>query len=524
VIEMRQLSLWAVLLAVACSGKMTVSSQPIGMSSAGLPNIAGSGISGARSGHAGYSGIGGTYFGMAGRNAATPDGADGGAPDLTPETETSGGSAGAGGSVGGDSALGIAGRSFAVGGGPADAGIGLPCIAGELVTEADGTPAKAQIQTLLHCAEGLVCNALSKCEPAPDCPQSALCVLRHAAYTSGAGGTPGVQSGFGGGTSAGGAPSYGGDGSPTSLPSTSLSGVTAMTASESTVYWVEYGTRDDNGTYQHDGALLSYAPDSGTSSVIASGLEGPIGVEVTTSHAYVEVDGGRPLGTPIRLQLFRVPLAGGNAELVQDNAYHTSFAAEGGRAFWVQSALGPTTIYSMTSDSDAVATEFITSPGILGCLTIDGTDLYYQTYEQLMRTSTGSAAPVALGQSVGDIVVHDDAVFALQSLSTVGGMLARAPKSGGEFVRVRALGSGLPDGLRRVGDRYFFEASASPNDEPYLNDLRVLTGSFVDQSPLVQLLQRPDRGSYIDHLWVVTGGDLYWSDGRSVFKQPLPGH
>ncbi len=44
------------------------------------------------------------------------------------------------------------------------------CIPGGLVTEADGSPAKAEINTLIRCDEGLSCNAQGKCALAPACP------------------------------------------------------------------------------------------------------------------------------------------------------------------------------------------------------------------------------------------------------------------------------------------------------------------------------------------------------------------
>jgi hypothetical protein len=287
------------------------------------------------------------------------------------------------------------------------------------------------------------------------------------------------------------------------------------------VYWVEYGTRDSLGNYKHDGTLLSYAPDDGTTSVVASGLEGPIGVEVTTSHAYVYVDGARPLYAPAHLQLLRVPLAGGSAELVQEGAFPSSFAAAGSQAFWETSSTHPDSkIFTMTSDADAAVSEFVADSNARK-LTIDGTDLYYAGSNGLTRTPTDSAAPVALGLSATDFALHDDSVYALDFASGAGGLLTRAPKTGGEFLRVRALGPGAPSRLRRAGDRYFFEALNYSQTDPN-EQLQVLSASFVDDSPPIRLLYRPSRNSFVDHLWVASENALYWSEGRAIYKQPLP--
>ena len=168
---------------------------------------------------------------------------------------------------------------------------------------------------------------------------------------------------------AGGA-NYGGNGPITSA--TEKNGVVALTASESRVYWLEYGTRDALGNYLHDGALMSYSVVDGTTAILAAGLPGPVGLALTTSHAYVFVDGAPLIGTPTQPQLLRVPLAGGGPVLVQEGAQPYSFAAAGSRAFW--SSWG-NAVYSMLSDPNAVPTVFISEKAYN--LTTDATDLYY---------------------------------------------------------------------------------------------------------------------------------------------------
>ena len=306
-------------------------------------------------------------------------------------------------------------------------------------------------------------------------------------------------------------------------------GVMALTASESRLYWVEYGTRGPIGDYQHDGALLTYAFDDGTISVIASDLDGPIGVEITTTHAYVYVDGAQPLGAPIRAQLLRVPLAGGSAELVQDGALpwsflggrSSNFVAADGRAFWnTQGTETPAKLYSMTSDADAIPSVFVTEGTI--AMAIDGSDLYYSTQSALMRSPIAQAAPIAIQVPVIGFVLHDDSIYTIFELNSDGATLQRVPSSGGGFEAVRGLGAGMAGRLRRVGDRYFCESSPQKLPNTGLGERRVLTGSFGNDGPLTQLLQRPNRLSSIDHLWVATASALYWSDGRTIYEQPLP--
>src|SRR4051812_34820507 len=84
--------------------------------------------------------------------------------------------------VGKDNPEGGAGGSS---GAPSGA-LGATCLRGERVTEANGTPAEAEIEIPQRCNEGLSCNAAKVCEPTPDCagPLTTECVV----YSNGAGG------------------------------------------------------------------------------------------------------------------------------------------------------------------------------------------------------------------------------------------------------------------------------------------------------------------------------------------------
>jgi hypothetical protein len=303
-------------------------------------------------------------------------------------------------------------------------------------------------------------------------------------------------------------------------------GVVALTASDSHVYWLEYGTRDALGNYQHDGALMSYSIADGATTPLAAGLAGPMGLELTTSHAYVYIDGAPLIGATIQPQLLRVPLAGGNAELVQAGTQpqRAGFAASEGQAFWTAGA----TVYSMLSDSDAVPTAFLTV-GVQN-LNSDATDLYYTTpSNDLMRTSlTGaSPTPTAVGLSVENFALYQDGIFAPESIDTsyTGGLLSRAPKSGGAFQRVRALGAGRPNHLKVVADRYFLDVvpgSTAIGNGQYIYRTQVMMAGFVGTDPPIRLLERPVRDTVVDRLWVGTAEALYWSEGQAIYKQPLP--
>lgn len=504
--SMRKLSRWVVLIVVGCNGKLSVSDgDDGGAGTAGAGGRAGTAAAGGRAGSAGKPPLE-ELAGMAG------------VPDIE-------------GGFGGDVGIGAGGSGASGGSGPiAGSGgtiiapgpgtVGQNCVPGALLTEADGSPAKAVIKTLASCNEGLSCNAQGKCVTTPDCPQSSgSCVLRRAEL-GGSGGVGGTDTG----PAAGGPndfPSYGGDGNL--LPPTTVEeiGVVALTANESHVDWVEYGTRNALGTYQHDGKLLSYSIADGTTTTMASGLEGPIGLGLTTTHAYVYVDGGRLIGTPTHPQLLRVPLAGGSPTLVQEGTLPTGFVAVGSQAFWSKG----NQIYSMTADSNAVPTVLAGDNGYPWTLAGDATDLYYSALGgTLVRVPVTSAAAISTGLAAGEVALHDDGIFRVEPVDAAG-LLSRAPKTGGEFERVRALGAGYPSALQAVGDRYFLrvflEGILGP-DGRYYSETQVLTADFVGSDPPIRLLARRSRGAVIDRLWAGTAGALYWSEGRAIYKQPLP--
>jgi len=508
--------LWALLIAVGCNGKLSVSNGDGG--AAGVAGLAGAGMAG-RAGAAGQS----SHAGEGNKAPIEELAGAGGAPE-----GGSGGDPGIGGSfpVGGEAAGGSAGAMIL----PLPGQIGQNCVPGRLVTDVIGGPAQAPVRTLDHCNEGLACNAQGKCVPAPDCPSSGLCVFRRATL-AGSGGAGGAPGGYVPGSGASGAsPGPVGGGGGYVPAATAETGVVALTASDSHVYWLEYGTRDALGNYQHDGALMAYSIADGTTTTLAAGLAGPMGLELTTTHAYVYVDGAPLIGTPTQPQLLRVPLSGGSPQLVKDGAqpHRRAFRAVASRAFWSDF----TTVYSMLSDADATPTEFLTE--YASSLDSDDTDLYYAAQSgALMRAPLSGTGPVETGLSVYDYALYGDSVFTIEAINNggaSGGLLSRAPKSGGAFQRIRALGAGSPRNLKVVGDRYFLDVVPDPLPvengqsigEVFAFTTQVLTASFVGSDPPIRLLDRATRENVVDRLWVGTATALYWSEGQAIYKQPLP--
>jgi hypothetical protein len=374
--------------------------------------------------------------------------------------------------------------------------LGKACLPAGTVTEATGSVAQTDIIELARCSDGSACGPDGLCIAVPDCPQpSGVCVVRQ--LLAGAGGSGGAGSSPPKGSYAGGSGEI------------DKAGVQGLAADDSNLYWVEYGTRDSLGNYQNDGALFSQALSGGTATQITSGLSGPVGLGLTSSHAYVFVDGGALVGSDTHPQLVRVPLAGGAIEAVQDGL-SGSFASVGDVAFWASQD----NVYEQTPEPASTPTVFLAD--WINALTTDGRDLFY-LHTTIWRAPLDGSAPQALALNIWPFQPSGDFIYGLESTDNGTGMvLDRAPMTGNTFQRARALGAGgFVGGFQIIGDRFFF---ASATDSTRLN---ITTGSLSSSDPPVRLVEAAVPSSIQPLLWVATADTLYWSDGRAIYARPV---
>jgi hypothetical protein len=386
--------------------------------------------------------------------------------------------------------------------------VGQQCIPSTTLTEAVGTVGQADVLDLAHCAAGLACGSDGVCGAIPDCPQATgICVVsRPNPNSSGTGGADG-NGGNGGSGNNGGMKGSGGDGQAISMPE---GGIQGLVADESRVYWVEYGTRDSLGNYANDGALK--ASDGKTTTTLSSSLRGPVALGLTSSHVYVYVDGAPLLGTTLKPQLVRVPLAGGDPELVQDRAVPLSFASAGERAFWGTAG----NIYTMTSDAAAVPSIFQAGIAYPIGLVADDTNLFFVDEAgsgQIQSAPLAGGPPTSLGFALYSFFLRDDSIYGFDPAEAV---LDRAPKAGGSVERVRALG--VYGGPRLVGDRYFWEGSRESGDTLFT----ILSASFTSDpiSLVLQASGEPSGGSD-DSQWAANATAIYWTDGSAIYSRSL---
>lgn len=114
---------------------------------------------------------------------------------------------------------------------------------------------------------------------------------------------------------------------------------------------------------------------------------------------------------------------------------------------------------------------------------------------------------------------------AIQTVYT-GTLLTRAPKSGGEWRAVRALGGGGPvERLQLVGERYFYDQASPLPDVTYTDGSSatrsVVTGLLGSEDPPIRLLELPTTGKSFEQVWVGTADALFWTDGTKLYSNAV---
>ena len=467
----------------------------------------------------------GANAGAGGRGVSAGAGGVGGDEIIVAPTAGAAGKAGSGGNAGnagndnstaGFDFGGAAGSAGAPPQPPGPGSLGQACLKAATALEADGTVAKAQVTTPIHCDYGLTCNASNRCEVIGDCPNATgLCVMHRPALAAGdAGGTAGTG-GAGGAAGADYEFSAGAGGAGTVYTGLgtvrSAVGVMAMTADDTHLYWVEYGTRDSLGNYLNDGALMAYSLADGKLATLGANLKGPRTLGVTSAHAYVSVDGAGIVGTDTKNQVLRFPLAGGAAAIVASDDLGTRFAATGDTIFWGdrikwQTATGtaaPTALIETIFDADGTA---------------DATHLYYGTYAGISRIPVSGGTAQTLVSPNYPFAMTTDTLYGIEQVEGPGCVLSKVPKAGGTWLRTRALGAGWVRGLQIVGDRVFLATSDDTSD---FGLIRFSTALLTSNDPPVRIGEIYQRGKRPEVTFAATAQAFFWSDGRAIYQRKL---
>ena len=485
----------ALALLVGCNGKIELpgataggagGKEPTADGAGGKEPTAGAGAQGGASG----SGAGGKSHGTAGLQNAGAAGDD----------ERGGGGAGGteSGGTGGLDSWGTAGIATGGAGGTLEPGqLGAECLPGSTANDGNGVT-NTSIVTLTRCAADLVCGSQGKCVSMPNCPQaSGPCVVRRPVLegpmpSSGAGGADGGFAGYG------------------NIPVVRARvGVQDMASDGAHLYWAEYGSRDALGNYKNNGALLSYSFADGALSSLSSNAVGPRQLAVTTQYVYLRTDGAALIGNPEDNRIWRFPLSGGAATEFGAFPDGGLFASHGERAFFNDGRnwyVANTTGWTVFPDS---------SPAYFAAA--DDTTLFYN-WASLQSLPVAGGTATALASQLFPFALGDALIYGLEQVDA-GVLINKLPKTGGTWTRILALGSGSPQSIAVVGDRYFVSV------QRYLDFVgredSILTGPLDGSASPVRIVQQVRTGSPPGLLFEATATALYWSDGRGVYRRAL---
>jgi hypothetical protein len=307
------------------------------------------------------------------------------------------------------------------------------------------------------------------------------------------------------------------------------------------VYWVEYGTFDELGNYQDNGRVMSMPLAGGQPVVVADGLGGPTGVEVSSSHIYFAIE--RQPAPAIGGQLLRAPRGGGAADVLgelptQDfgaifvfDWFERSFWVHEGVAYWLYNS-----VYRLPEIEEGPAPQFVVSGttqffGLFG----DASNLYLSTLpgiskmpyaggqlEDVITTPIVNLAPTyASFSSDGEYIYALDSEGADEA-SPAPSYVVRAPISGGEWKRL-AKYPGRTTHLVLDGADYFVNpAMFAGNERVGCSIVQGKLGDSAAKTTLVTLptsiLETPAGNCMVP--WAASTTSLYVANAGSLYRVP----
>lgn len=273
--------------------------------------------------------------------------------------------------------------------------------------------------------------------------------------------------------------------------------IMGIAATDTHVYWIEYGTTDALNNYQFDGVLFQVDVENGEVETVAENLEGPVHIEVTPAEAYIWLDRFATVDPEGSFALRTVSLSTGAVGVITDvnvNAV-SSFASFDDHAYFPIRVDGAWSVHEHVPGRTprqilADDPEFLAA---------DETHLYF-------KQRRGSTWRISLGEDAAEpellstarqysLALQGDSVVTVTRSGQNGPcFLSTMPKSGGTWTNIVRLDDAIDFfDLAIDGTRYFLRASR-PSD-------RLLTGltdsSDIQYLPVVESRLRAEvEGAY----------------------------
>jgi len=321
------------------------------------------------------------------------------------------------------------------------------------------------------------------------------------------GGTGGLGGGFQGFGAAGGMGGYVGD-----LLFTASSAIRGVAATDSHVYFIQYGTFTDLDNYRFDGSLWRIDLDSGDAEPLLENLQGPAELEVTTAEAFILLERSKTVSADGDRAVGRVALSGAGFEIVpHEGPYDRAFtmAAFQDRAYFgvrIDDAWAIREYLPGESDRVILPFDALTFPA--NQMAADGTHLYFSESGILRQALSADVPPEPLsGSAYTNFTLEGDRILATRGQAPM--YLASMPKEGGAWLNVLRLGDHAScKDLFVVGARFFTECKPSSGAS------YVLTGLWAGGNPKGYKLA--PKGT-----WSGTEDDLFIANGTELVRLAL---
>ena len=296
--------------------------------------------------------------------------------------------------------------------------------------------------------------------------------------------------------------------------------ISALATDGTSIYWVTHGTFDALGNYKNDGRLFKRDFGAATATQLATGLAGPVGIGLTTTHFYVYLD--QAWDADGQYALARIPVAGGSAAIVQRGARLVNARGDACPNCFAHSgsiAVFPFLdgVYEMDS-ADTAPTELATIYAY--SLTTAGQFVYVEggagNTDQIWRTplSAAGSQPERVAATPSSVIqAVADHLYGVQSGEAT--YLAGMPVTGSMWTHLSKIQPGAVYQLDVADTHYFYDLEAY--DQPY----RIYEGRIETPSGGNLALSVPRKANV--KAWVGSSAGLYWTDGHSLrLRSGLP--
>lgn len=282
-----------------------------------------------------------------------------------------------------------------------------------------------------------------------------------------------------------------------------------VAADSERIYWIEYGTTEVTGRHRGDGVVRARPLDGGEAVTLVTGLNGPVRLSVTTTHALLQLDADRDADDRARTSVARASLADGTIDIVVPGTRTLASCvdSDGDRAFWAE---GPGIHAMRASESEPV---LLVPDALPYRCDVDGEHLYFLSDDEILRAPlAGGPAERFAALMGGGFAMHDGHVVSVVQHPMTGMTYLVELETDGAIRQMFTLAEASNYGAVETTDGLFAAEVDAPGYHLFGGSLR----AGGDARAVVAL---PERPAFL--VWTISRRGVVWSDGTTITLAPL---